>query len=139
MEGAWRPACRVLSTASTRSAVANLRDPPYQSFYHSRQNPAEEAAKFKLLPEGGDHSERVFGDAGLVPEGLWPEPVVRHHASRAAPVLPPEMGPVPVTIGPGVFDDGGVSYDSLIVGLPSVAEFFRGRNVAMHRVVRTLC
>lgn len=129
----------MLSTASTRSAVANLRDPPYQSFYHSRQNPAEEAAKFKLLPEGGDHSERVFGDAGLVPEGLWPEPVVRHHASRAAPVLPPEMGPVPVTIGPGVFDDGGVSYDSLIVGLPSVAEFFRGRNVAMHRVVRTLC
>ena len=100
------------------------------------QNPAEEAAKFKLLPEGGDHSERIFADVGLVPEGEWPI-LAKHHGTQGAPVLPPEMGPVPVVTGPGVVDDGGVSYDSLIMGLPSVPEYFRGRNVAMHRVVGT--
>jgi hypothetical protein len=30
----------------------------------------------------------------------------------------------------------GMSYDSLTMGLPSVPEYFRGRNVAMYRVVR---
>ncbi len=37
--------------------------------------------------------------------------------------------------GAGVYDDGGMGFDSLLTGLPSVPEYFRGRNLAMSRIV----
>ena len=88
-----------------------------------------------LLPEGASHSERLFFDVEDVPAGEWPVQV-RHRPKTGRPELPAELGNIDVQVGPGIHDDGMNTYDSLTRGLPSMSEYFRGRNVAMHRVVR---
>lgn len=99
------------------------------------QSPQTEASKFVLLPEGGDHSERVFDDAVAVTGSVL---ALRHRVPPRGvqPHLPPEFEDVvSVPQGAGVCDDGGLTFSSLISRLPSTPEYFRGRNLAVQRVV----
>lgn len=100
------------------------------------QCPSVEASKFVLLPEGGDHSERIFGDAVHVAStALFSH---RHQTPtfHQQPQLPRAYENI-VTVPPasGVVDDSGHTFSGLIRRLPALPEYYRGRNLAVHRVV----
>jgi hypothetical protein len=90
-----------------------------------------------LLPEDGDHSERILGDTVPVPStalfGLRHQTPALHQQPKLSRDY---ENIVTVPLGSGVLDDCGVTFSSLIRRLPALPEYYRGRNLAVHRVVR---